>query len=412
VTDDLGSLLHYEGRDPHAFYDHVRASGPAVWDPGMRSWLIADYGGVTRVSRREDLFAKPWGDAEGGREFWGERGIFMLTGDTHWRFHKHLSARVRELVEDRRYVEERLLPLIHRLIDSFAGEGRVEFTSAFADRLPLLVIMELMGLPERLFDRCRAYNEGMAAWILSVQSGVNRPGDAGAGSASIEAAIARAREAVGALAEMLLPLIRDRRDRPGEDLVSEIWAAGRAMAEDWDEADVLGNCNFMFGAGNRTTARALANVMYVLMTHPPLYAGALADEATIDPLVEEVLRLYPSVQMSVRIATEDIDLDGVLVRKGDSVHAVRGAANRDPARFACPEVLDLERPALRSHLAFGVGQRTCVGAPLARLELREATAALLRRLPNLRLDPDAPGPAYTGLSARAFRPLHVLFDPA
>jgi cytochrome P450 len=409
------SLLGLSNREALAFYDEIRNwGGPAFWDPEIKSWLFADYDRVVHISKHEEAFKKAWGDTPGGVEFWGARSIQTLPPDQHWQFHRRLAACVREIVEDDEYTERYLRPLIHRLIDPFAGRGYVDFNEEFADRLPLMAIMDLFGLPADLYDECKRFNEGMAAWLLAAQSGLGRPGETEPTPDErqrFEAAMAEAREALGFLREVLMPVIEHRRDRPGNDLVSKVWEAGRAVVDDWNEDDVLGNCNFLFGAGNRTTARAFSNAMYVLTTHPGLYERVLHDDGAMERFIEEALRLYPSPQMGVRIATEDVELGEACVAAGDSVHVLRVAANRDPQRFACPAEVDIDREGVRAHLAFGIGRRSCIGAPLARHELQEGFRILLKRLPNLRLDSSRPQPEYVGLAQPVYTPIHLRFDP-
>ena len=412
------SLLDLSNQQALPWYEDIRThDGSLVWDHKIQSWLVADFDRVVHVSKHEELFKKAWIDTPGGTEFWGERSIQTLPAEQHWAFHRSLATSFREIVEDDEYTRRYLRPMIHSLIDEFAERGSVDFADEFADRLPLMVIMDLFGLPTSLFDQCKRYNEGMAAWLLAAQSGIAGSSDEGedGGTAGeperLREAMAEARESLTFLRDMLMPVIEERGHNPGGDLVSKLWEAGRAIVDDWNEDDVLGNCNFLFGAGNRTTARAFANAMVVAATHPELYERLRTDESALEPFIEEVLRLYPSPQMGVRIATTDVDLGSAHIRAGESVHVLRVAANRDPERFACPADVDLDRDAVRSHLTFGIGRRSCVGAPLARHELLEGFRILLDRLPNIRLDPAHAQPEYVGLAQPVFSPVRLLFDP-
>lgn len=149
------------------------------------------------------------------------------------------------------------------------------------------------------------------------------------------------------------------------------------------------------------------------MLESPSLAETLrnGDSETIERYAEEVLRLYPSVHHTRRLANQDFELMGAQIKKEDRLFMLDAAANRDPARFGCPNQVDLERDAWREHLAFSVGPRTCAGAALARAEMEESVSKLLERLPNLRLDPDAEAPTLRGFLLRSYRPLHALFDP-
>jgi len=168
----------------------------------------------------------------------------------------------------------------------------------------------------------------------------------------------------------------------------------------------------LFEAGTETTTHLLCTLTYLLVTREGLRAQVAADRAALLPrFVDETLRAITVTHIRVRVATRDIELAGTLIRRGDRVHPINAAANRDPEHYSEPAQLDLNRRAFRNHLAFNVGLRHCVGAGLARAEAHEAMDALLTRLPNPRLDPTAEAPHYAGFVNRSFRPLHLRFEP-
>jgi cytochrome P450 len=157
----------------------------------------------------------------------------------------------------------------------------------------------------------------------------------------------------------------------------------------------------------------LRNALYILLTQPDIRESVNADrDKALNNFIEEVMRNLGSVQYRTRVANQDIELGGTQIKKDDVLVVVNAAANRDPKKYGCPAQVDLNRPTPRDHLAFNAGPRSCVGAALARDEMRIAIEAILDRLPDLRLDPEQASPQFTGLFTRSYQPLHVLFTAA
>lgn len=228
-------------------------------------------------------------------------------------------------------------------------------------------------------------------------------------SATEKAAAMAASDELNAL---LLPALQARRKNPGDDLLSRLWAEAPSRLEVIDEQVMLANAREFFLGGFDTTVHALSNGIYTLLTRPDLWRAVSLDRGkTLDAFIEEVLRVFGVVQHRMRVATVDTELGGVSIKAGDRLVPVLTAANRDPGRFgAHPEEFDLARSRPHDHLAFITGPRTCPGAPLARAEARMVFEALLDRLKNVRLDPDAPQPRFMGGFTRSWRPLNVLFN--
>ena len=212
---------------------------------------------------------------------------------------------------------------------------------------------------------------------------------------------------------MLLPYIRSRRANPADDFISRVWQeAPSGFGDDMTEADVVAISRELFLGGADTTVHGIANTLYLILTDDEVRRAVEADRKTALPTaIEEALRLYGSIMYRYRFANKDTVVGGIAIEEGQKLILVHSAANRDVAKFACPHLADLERRLPADHLAFNKGPRACVGMGLARVEIREAVAAILDRLPNLRLDPDAEKPHFSGLFVRSWRPLNVLFDP-
>jgi cytochrome P450 len=298
--------------------------------------------------------------------------------------------------------ETRIRPILSSLFDRFQDRGEVELVGAVTEKLPIRVIVAGMGLPytdDEWVARCKHDLDELSAFF-----GVHSLEDA--------ELTKRALAASARLDELLNPVVAERRDSDGEDLVSRLWREGPAALPDWNEIDVRANLRVLFFAGTDTTGHTMANAFHLLMTREGL-ADTLREggDKAVANFVEEALRLYAAVHFRPRVANDDVELAGVRIGKDDHILPVDLAANRDPAKYRCPHDLDLDRPAPRDHLAFHFGPRACAGAALARAELQETVKMTLERLPDLRLDPRREPPVFRGFMARSYRPLHATFTP-
>ncbi|MBV9577096.1 MAG: cytochrome P450, partial [Chloroflexi bacterium] len=197
---------------------------------------------------------------------------------------------------------------------------------------------------------------------------------------TVASRVAGAREALQAY---LRGIIAERRAEPRADLISALVAV-EEQGDVLSEPELVVMCMLLLIAGHETTVNLIGNGMLALLRHPEALAGLREDPALITSAVEELLRFDSPVQLTARVATEQLEIDGHAISQGDWVLALLGAANHDPAQFADPETLDLTRSP-NNHVAFGRGIHFCLGAPLARMEGQIAIGALVRRFPNLAL---------------------------
>lgn len=395
------SIAAQADRDPYPFYDQVRAAGPLVWDDGLRAWLVTSYELCRHIETHEELFRHPYTGAndtlvaiKGGR-----RNVTILHGDAHRRMHRFM-LKLFSYSAVEAYRSHHIAPVIAFLLDRLRGRRTVDLAGEFADQLSARVMSSLFAMPwqdDALMARQSALNAVIFDWIGAVDR--------------TPEGIARATAASQELNALLLPHVRQRRIAPGDDLISRIWQDGPALLDDFTEDDALVTCRELFFAGSDTTAHALANAIWQILTDADLAARLRAgDPALLERFVEESLRLYGSVQYRFRLANQDCELAGQAIPKDTLLVPINSAANRDPAKYGCPAHVDLARSSPRDHLAFNLGPRTCVGAPLARAEMIDSLAALLRERPRLVLDPAAPPPRFRHLYLRSFRALPVLWD--
>jgi cytochrome P450 len=260
---------------------------------------------------------------------------------------------------------------VERLSNQLRQAGTVDFVAEFAYPLPSLVIFDLLGLPVQHHQTIRE----AAASIAKFPSAALR-GD----FSQFEQTAANLRRAETVLKEIIL----QRRAVPTQDVISTLANevdVGSCLSDD----DIVVLCNFLLTAGHETTANLLAGSIRHLLSERQLWNQLCEHPELVENAVEELLRFISPVLWSNRLMTEDVELDGHILRKGDRVLLGIGAANHDPFEFTDPETLDLTRPKPHS-LAFGHGPHFCIGAALARLETQIALSGLLRLTPDITLE--------------------------
>ncbi|BAL90275.1 putative cytochrome P450 [Actinoplanes missouriensis 431] len=288
---------------------------------------------------------------------------------------------------------ERLRPRTEEIVgELIAGlrraGGPVDFVEAFAMPLPVTVICELLGVPADRWHLFRDFSEKVF-------------GDA-SGSAE------EAERAAAELDTFLAGLVAQRRAEPRDDLLSEMVAARDADGARLSEEELVTLGVTILVSGHETTAAAVGNYVYTLLTQG-LWRDLAARPEQLDTALEELLRAVPigGAETMPRMATEDVTVAGTVVREGEAVFPVMLSANFDESVFAEPDKLDLHRSP-NPHLAFGFGPHVCLGAQLALMELRVALGRLLAEFPTLRLAVDeADVPWRTGSMVRGPRRLMV-----
>jgi len=269
-------------------------------------------------------------------------------------------------------------------VTNVVGAGRAELVGDLARPLPFDVICAMVGLPGE--DRDVFYRLTMAQLLNAL---------------SMENAV----DAATKLGNFFRGLLEARREQPRDDLVSAL-ATAEVDGESLPEEVAVAFLRQLMSAGGETTFRTLSMLLYALLTHPEQHDALREDRSLVPAAIEEALRWEGPVVWSTRETTQQTVLAGVPLPAGAHLDVSFGAANRDPAVFAHPDVFDIHRPKGR-HFAFALGVHNCIGQQLARLEMTTALEALLDRAPQLRLDPDAPAPRVRGAAMRVPNALHV-----
>ena len=264
----------------------------------------------------------------------------------------------------------RVARIVDDLLDKIIPQGQSQLMHDFAIPLPMMVISELLGIPETDHER-------VLDWTQVIRT-------SGSSGRSPEVERAAVQEAQLRLHHYLEDLVQDKRAHPADDMISAL-----IDACDHDgtlsEREIVTTTFLLLFAGHQTTADFIGNAVVALLTNPDQLELLRATPELLPSAIEELLRFDgPLPVASPRIAAEDIDYQGVRIPSGSIVGVVINAANHDPAHFADPDRLDLSRER-GAHLGFGHGIHYCLGVSLARMEAQMAIGALLRRLPGLRL---------------------------
>ncbi|MFD3660865.1 cytochrome P450 [Streptomyces sp. NPDC058659] len=347
--------------DPPAELVEARRHGPIsrfTHPGGKPGWLITGYDLVRsvladpRFSSRKDLlnvvdFEIPPAPP----------GEFLLMDDPdHGRYRKPLVGKF--TARRMRLLTERVEQITADCLDAMEEAGpRADLVTAFAKPIPTIIICELLGVP---YEDRDSFQEQIDTFM--------------GGETGDEELIA----AYTATQEYLAQLVAAKRANPTDDVLSEL------TDSDLTDEELKGISLILLAAGFDTTANMLALGTFALLRNPEQLAALRADPALVDQAVEELLRYLSVAKSFMRTALEDVEVGGRLVEAGTTVVLSYNTANRDPERYADPHVLDIRRQS-GGHVAFGHGVHLCLGAQLARVEMRVAFNALLARFPTLRL---------------------------
>jgi cytochrome P450 len=283
------------------------------------------------------------------------------------------------------WIEKWINNTVHALIDSIEADGGADLNTQFCAAIPLLTICGSFGVSAaEALDIRAALTPGQTSASQSASSQHEPGGEA------------------GRFEEILRPIIEARRAEPQDDVISLLAQttlsegdSSHALSDD----EILAFANILLLAGSGTTWKQMGITLYAMLTHHEWIDAVVAKGDVLRAVVEEGLRWMPTAPTFARSVIRDVTLGGVRLEAGSIVHPCFAAANRDPARWERPDEFDPARP-LQPHLAFGNGPHICLGMHLARAEIVTAINALVDRLANLRLDPNAEPPRIIGLYER------------
>lgn len=385
--------------NPYPLFHRLRSEDPVHWDPFLHTWVVTRYADVLEVLHTfsaerthtpEKL--KAMGLAEMGpiAQLMVQQMLFM-DPPTHTRLRSLASqafspARVEVL---RKHIRQ----IVSDLLDAVLDRGKLDVIADLGESLPCTVTAEMLGVPMSDQHQLKKWSTNFAEMLGNFQ---HNPEHA-----------PRMLRTVNEVTSYFRDTIREQRERPREGLVHSLMVA-EVDGDRLTDAEVVATSIVTMVGGLETTTNLIGNGVLTLLRHPESLEQLRKDPSLIPSAVEEMLRYESPSQHTGRLAPADVELGGKMIRKGQAVMAVMAAANRDPERFPDPDRFDIARKDNR-HLAFGYAAHFCFGAALARVEGQEAFEAIVKRLPNLELEP---GPLVwrNNLGLRGLTSLPVRFQ--
>ncbi|WP_347553091.1 cytochrome P450 (plasmid) [Pseudalkalibacillus hwajinpoensis] len=357
-------------RNPYPFYDRLRSDNPIYWGNLLKypGWYVTGYEeaiAILKDTRFKNRIPLPQTSKkyEHLKNLQNDMMLFKNQPD-HMRL-RMLVSRVfttRVMEAYRPYIKE----VANDLLNLVQNKKRMDIVSDFAFPLASLIIAKILGVPAEDRFQFREWSKTLIQTIDLTRS---------------RQALANGNETTIKLLDYFRDLINKRKDNPQDDLISMLIKEEQEGDKLTDE-ELLATCILLVIAGHETTVNLISNSILILLNHPEQLIKLMEKPTLIETAVEEFLRYESPTQMTARIASEDIEINGTAIKKGEHVYVLLGAANRDAKKFIDANKIDITRNP-NPHLAFGHGIHFCLGSSLARIEAQIAIQTLLQRLPNL-----------------------------
>jgi cytochrome P450 len=400
VSDPHGLMTRQFQVDPYPTYARLRDEAPAYFSEAWGGWLLTRYQDVQSGFKDPRLSSNRAG-AFGAMlpAALKEQMAPMVRSLSSWALlidppdHTRIRSLVNKAFTPR--LVEYLRPLIQEqvnlLLDKAEAAGKMDMVQDVANLLPVAVIGDMLGIPREDGLKLRVWANAFATFFGTTKYTVD--------------VLNMMRTGIVEMEEYFRGVVAQRRKSStvGNDLLSTMMAA-EDQGSFLSEQEVLATCSLVLFAGHETTTHLLANGLYLLLKNPEQREVMLGSPQQLEAAVEEVLRYESPIQRLSRVITEDFELHGQPLRKGQKAFLMIGAANRDSRQFPEGDRLDLRRQENR-HIAFGFGIHYCLGAALGRLEGQIALSTLLRRFPKMKLleEPER----LENVAFRGFKSLHV-----
>jgi cytochrome P450 len=388
--------------NPYAYFAELRERDPVHWNERWGGWLILRYDDVVKVFRDHETFSSD------------RMASFMLELNAQEQEHfalliKYFSkwlvftdppyhTRVRLLINKAftptsvEKLRPRARQIVQDLLDQVRLKSHMEFIHDFAFHLPVIIISEYLGVPVEDREQVKVWSDEISR-VFFIRA--NEPDRR-----------ERSQQGLEHLVAYFEPLIEERRKHPRDDLISSLVQA-EERGDLLSHEELLATCTVILFGGHETTTNLLANGLLAFIQRPDQWELLRQHPSLVRSAAEELLRYDGPVKATFRWAKKDTELGGKAIHAGDRMLLILASANRDPAKYADPDRLDITRSP-NPHVALGQGIHVCLGAPLARLEAQEAFLALPQRFPYVHLDIDPSHLEYhPTIVARALKALPV-----
>ena len=370
--------------DPYPTYHRLRSEEPVHRSAGIGgNWILTRYTDANAVLRNPLFCANPLPKRiKDKNDYFQEKlknlnslvlassnFFFFLDPPDHTRLRKLVSKAFAPVVVER--MRPTIQEIVDELIDKVWDKGSMDIISDLACPLPVMVIARMLGIPLEHYSKLHRWSNDLSRLLDPLVS-------------------LEAYEYMNQVAEEFIEyfrsLIAEREKNPKEDLISNLIKA-REEGDHLSEDEQVSIIMLLFVTGEETTVNTIGNGILALLRHPDQMEKLKQEPTIVQSAVEEILRYDSPVQQTARVATEDVQIGGKTIHRGEVIFVSLGAANRDPAEFPEPDRLDITR-AEKHHLAFGDGIHYCLGAALARAQSQIAINTLVQRLPDLKLASD------------------------
>ncbi len=355
--------------NPYEAYQWMRSESPAYWDATNELWGISRYDDIVEIEKNKSVFISSDKEKGGYRpNMPADSSIIGLDDPEH---------SVRRLLVSRRFTPRsvdswtpHIEGAVARLVDDATAEDRpVDIVGELAAPLPAMMIGHLLGFPDELWPALQRWSEQ----TIALGGGPRYANEAGT-------------TAVFEFVQACMDLYEQKRESPSNDIMSawiDAESNGLKNQTDFGIDQIVSDCLLLLDGGAETTRTVIARSLVELSKTPEQWE-LLKDGADLDIAVEEFIRFVTPIHNMCRVATEDYEIGGEMIRKGQQVVLMYSSANRDPSHFVNPEKLDITRSP-NHHIAFGFGTHFCLGAALARLEIRIFLRTFLERIASIKL---------------------------
>lgn len=383
--------------DPYDAYRWLRDNSPVHWDPVQKIWGISRYQDVVDVEKNTKVFSS----------LHGSRPRTDQTADTSMINRDDPDHQKQRMLVARQFtpravkqIESEIRSVVTELIDAVAAKGSCDAVESLASPLPAIVIGDKLGYPREMWTKVREWSE-----VTMHQAG-QTPAD----GHYPEVSVAQQSDVIMDFGMTTMAIIAERRANPKDDLISK-WIASDTEGHPWTDAEILAECILLLDGGAETTRTVIGAVIAELARNPEQRQLLIDNPAILgDTGVEEFIRWVTPILNMRRTLTCDTTFRDQEMKQGDEVLLMYAAANRDERVFDNPETFDVTR-AHNHHVAFGFGTHFCLGASLARLEIRVMFEELLRRIPDWRIAPGATPKILGATFTRAYDQVPIEFTP-